>query len=202
MNITESEYNILHTFLTRIAPVDNKLFDKIKPCMKKKTFKKGDVILREGKTETQSNIVLKGVVHQFVYDNETPVTSNLTPRGLVFNSIKSYIEESPSSEIQEAITDVELLCIKKHDIETLARANHQFSYAMYKIHEDILLHRERRMFLLQHRSPSKRYVLFHEIIKRSNWLLEGAPAKYIASYLNMTPQQYSKEKNAFEKAKK
>ncbi len=53
------------------------------------------------------------------------------------------------------------------------------------------------MLLLQYRSPQKRFRLFHEIVERSNWILDGTPDKYIASYLNMTPQQYSKEKRLF-----
>ena len=50
------------------------------------------------------------------------------------------------------------------------------------------------MLMLQYRNPSKRYALFLEIVERAKWILEDTQDKYIASYLNMTPQQYSKEK--------
>ncbi len=194
-SITEADYRLLYDFFSLSAPVSRELFEEIKPFLKKRIYLKGASILRSGEIETRSNIVIKGIVHQFVYDDDIPVTTNITPKGLAFNSLKSYIEGSPSLEIQEAVTDVELLSIEKQDMEELAQKNHQFSYLMYKIHESILLDRENRMFLLQYRSPAKRFRLFHDIVIRSNWILEGTPDKYIASYLNMTPQQYSREKN-------
>lgn len=61
----------------------------------------------------------------------------------MFNSLKSYIEEEPSLEIQEAITDVEFLCIEKQDMERLAKESRQFF--LYKIHEIIQRDRENRM---------------------------------------------------------
>ena len=201
-NISEKDYKTLYDFFVLIAPLSQEQFRSIKLCLKKKTYQKGDSILKSGQIETRSNFVIKGVVHQFIYDNNVAVSTNITPKGLVFNSIKSYVEGSPSLEVQEAITDVELLYIEKKDMERLVMESHQISYLLYKIHENILLDRENRMFLLQSRSPAKRYALFHEIVFRSNWLLEDTPDKYIASYLNMTPQQYSKEKSKAGKSKK
>jgi len=197
--ITEEEYQILYDFFVLFAPLSNEQFGRIRLCMKKKYYEKGESILKAGEIATRSNIVLKGVVHQFVYDNDIPITTNITPKGLVFNSLKSYIDGSPSLEIQEALTEVELLYIEKCDMERLAKESHEMSYLLYKVHEHILLDRENRTFLLQYRNPSKRYTLFHDIIIRSNWLLEDTPDKYIASYLNMTPQQYSKEKSKAQK---
>ena len=136
-------------------------------------------------------------MHQYIFDDDVAITTNLTPLGLPFNSLKSYIEASPSLEIHEAITDVEIIYLEKKDMELLAQEYYQVSYLLYKIHENILLDRENRMLLLQYRNPQKRFRLFHETVIRSNYILEGTPDKYIASYLNMTPQQYSKEKRLF-----
>ncbi len=197
LTIKPDDYQFLFEFFNQLSPVSEVLFEKIKSFTQKKVFKKGDSILKAGEIECGSNLVLKGVVHQFVFDEDSIITNNITPAGLPFNSLKSYIEGSPSSEIHEAITDVELLYFAKEDIEQLAKADHEFSYLMYKIHEMILLDRENRMYLLQYRNPSKRYRLFYETIERSNWMLEDTPDKYIASYLNMTPQQFSKEKRLF-----
>ncbi|UOB16098.1 Crp/Fnr family transcriptional regulator [Abyssalbus ytuae] len=193
--ISDLDAKLLYDFFQLAAPVSTQLFAEISVRFKKRTFQKGASILKAGEVETKSNIVVKGVVHQFIFDEDVPVTTNITPKGLAFNSLKSYIDSSPSLEIQEAITDVELLSIDKKDLEELVKKNTEVCYLLYKIHEYILLDRENRTLLLQYRSPSKRFKLFHEIVERSNRILEGTPDKYIASYLNMTPQQYSREKN-------
>jgi CRP-like cAMP-binding protein len=122
------------------------------------------------------------------------MTINITPKGLGFNSLKSYLNEVPSDEVHEAITDVEIVSITKHDLDMLVKKNHEFCYLMLKVYENILLDRENRTFLLQYKNPTKRFMLFHEIVERANWILGDTPDKYIANYLNMTPQQYSNEK--------
>lgn len=119
-----------------------------------------------------------------------------------FNNLKSYIDGSPSLEVHEAIINTTIISIEKKDIETLAQNNHEFSYLMFKIYERILLDRENRMVVLQNRNPSKRFSLFHEIVERADYILKDTQDKYVASYLNMTPQQYSKEKKCFYRSKK
>lgn len=193
-NITKTDFDLLHNFLALGGPLHASLFSTLKKHVQKRSFKKGEAILKAGDTEVYANIVVKGVVLQYIYDEDVPKTVNITPVGLCFNALKSYLEEVPSNEIHEAITDVEILSLKKTDLERLAQEHHEFSYQMFKVYENILLDRENRMFVLQHRSPAKRFSLFHDIIERAHWMLEDTPDKYIASYLNMTPQQYSKEK--------
>ncbi len=185
---------LLFNYFNSAAPVTEEMFTEILKHIKKKTYKKGDYILKEGEVEVKANIVVKGVVHQYIYDEGEPKTINLTPQGLSFNSLKSYIEEQPSVEIQEAITDVELIYLTKNDLDMLAHINGQFSYLMFKVYERILLDRENRTLMLQFKNPTKRFRLFHEIVERANFILKDTPDKYIASYLNMTPQQYSNEK--------
>ncbi|WP_158522823.1 Crp/Fnr family transcriptional regulator [Geofilum rhodophaeum] len=191
----DSEYQrILLDFLGLSAAPTDELIAEILRLLKKRSYKKGDYILKMGEVERNANIVVKGIVHQYVFDEEEQKTINITPRGLSFNSLKSYLGEQPSVEIQEALTDVEIIYLTKDDIETLAQRNPQFSYLMFKLYEKILYDRENRMFLLQNRNPSKRLRLFHENVERANLILQDTPDKYIASYLNMNPQQYSNEK--------
>lgn len=192
---SKNESQLLLDFLKlAAAPLTDELMVEILKYLKKRSYRKGDYILKVGEVETNANIVVKGVVHQYIYDEDELKTINITPKGLSFNSLKSYISEQPSLEIQEAITDVELIYLTKKDIEMLAQKNYQFSYLMFKVYERILLDRENRMFLLQNRNPSKRFRLFYENVERANLILKDTPDKYIASYLNMNPQQYSHEK--------
>ncbi|TYP96762.1 CRP-like cAMP-binding protein [Tenacibaculum adriaticum] len=192
--ISDSDCQLLYDYMQLAAPISDDFFSELIKYFKKRKFAKGETILKEGEIAFRSNIVIKGVVHQFVYDEDIPITTNISPKGFAFNSLKSYMERTPSIEIQEAITDVEILSIEKKDLEMLSKKWTEMAYIMYKIHESILLDRENRMSLLQYRNPSKRFQLFHEMEERSNSMLKSTPDKYIASYLNMTPQQYSKEK--------
>ncbi|UII21540.1 Crp/Fnr family transcriptional regulator [Fulvivirga ligni] len=192
-----SELLQLKAFFRSVGPLSDDVFSEVSQYVKKKIYAKGDAILSAGQVETRSNFVIKGVVIQCVFDEEVPITLNITPAGLAFNSLKSYLENTPSKETHEAITPVEVLYILKSDMEMLVQTHHEFCYIMFKLHEAILLDRENRMFLLQHRQPGKRFYLFMQNVDRANYILADTPDKYIASYLNMTPQQYSKEKKKY-----
>ncbi|WP_066629986.1 Crp/Fnr family transcriptional regulator [Labilibacter marinus] len=194
-SVSASDHHILKDFFLSAATVSDEHIYALSELFSKRTFKKGQVILKEGDIDNYANIVTKGVVHQFIYDEDAVITINITPEGLGFNSLKSFIKSSPSIEVHEALTDVEILSIKKQDIDELSKKNIDLCYLLYKIYEFILLDRENRMLMLQYRSAEKRFQLFHDIIKRSEFILKHTPDKYIASYLNMTPQQYSKEKS-------
>ncbi len=201
-NLNSHDIELLHTFLKHDSLLSEKTIKEVSKYLTKYSFKKGESILKIGEVETKANIVVKGVVHQYLFDEIDSKTLNITPEGFGFNNLKSYIEGSPSLEVHEAITDTEIISIEKNHIEILAQNNHEFSYVMFKVFERILLDRENRMVVLQYRNPSKRFSLFHEIVERANWILKNTQDKYVASYLNMTPQQYSREKNLFLKNKK
>lgn len=195
--IKEEDFLVLEYFINNSFKISEALFNHIKSICVKRIFNKGECILKEGDVELYSNIVIKGVVHQYVIDVDKEVTTNLTPKGLGFNSLSSYINKTPSVEIQEALTDVELISINKDLIIELLNNYNEIGVLLYRIHEDILLDRENRMHLLQYRNAEKRFKLFYENVKRSKLILEVTPDKYIASYLKMNPQQYSKAKNSF-----
>jgi hypothetical protein len=75
---------------------------------------------------------------------------------MYFNNLKSYLEETPSVEIQTAITDVEVLYLTKEQAEKLRYENHAFCYIYIyaKSWEKTHLEREKRSYLLQKKMPS------------------------------------------------
>ncbi len=200
--ITTTDSELLNNFFKTVGPVSDELFAEIIKCFEKKTYRKGESILKAGEVETKVKLIVKGIVHQYVYDGDIQVTIDLKSKGLSFYSLKSYLGNSPSYEIQEAVTDVELLQIDKKDMEELSKINNQFGYLLVKIYECTLVDRENHHFIIKSKSPGKRFKLFYETIGRSKPLLEYSPDKYIASYLNMTPQQFSKEKRKLKSKEK
>ena len=192
--LSTCERRVLYDFLAPADEMSEELFDKIVSYFHKQAYPKGAIILSPGQKETKASLVVKGVVLQQSYRDGEPLVVNITPAGLSFNSLKSYLNEEPSDELHRAVVDTEVIFIYKKDLELLARQHHEFSYLMFKVYERILLDRENRMLLLQHKQPASRFRLFHQIVDRARWILLHTPDKYIANYLNMTPQQYCSEK--------
>ncbi|CAZ97408.1 Crp/Fnr family transcriptional regulator [Zobellia galactanivorans] len=192
-----SEKNILFNFFNQVYPITETDFEPLAKVMKKKKIKKGEILLNLGQIETKTSLVLKGFIHQYVIIEDNLFTIDFSLAGMSFNNFTSYMENSPSNQIQEAITDSEILYFEKEDIEKLLLKNHPFSYIYTKLFEQVHLEREKRSLLLQHKNASKKYELFLDTITKSKVFLEQVPQKLIANYLGITPETYSRVKKEY-----
>lgn len=196
-SLLSSEKEILFNFFNQIHPITKIEFETIINGFKKKTYKKAELILTTGQIETKSSLVVKGVVHQYVVIDGDVCTIDFSLSGMSYNSFTSYVENSPSNQIQEALTDVEIIFIEKSDAERLLLENHYFCYIYTKLYEQVHLEREKRSLLLQHKNASKRFELFLKTITKSEDFLREVPQKLIANYLSITPETYSRVKKKY-----
>lgn len=119
----------------------------------------------------------------------------------VFNSYSSYYLGTPSDEIHEALTDIELLYMEKPDVENLLKQDHTFCYIYAKPSEYILLIREQRAKLLLYKRASKRFELFVEHHNNYMNIENEIPQKLIANYLGISPETYCRMKGQYLKTK-
>lgn len=191
------EENALFDFFNQVYPITEMDFIPLRKVIKKKKLRKGEILLNIGQVETKTSLVLKGFIHQYVIIEENLFTIDFSLEGMSFNNFTSYMENSPSNQVQEAITDTEILYFEKNDIEKLLLENHSFSYIYTKLFEQVHLEREKRSLLLQHKNASKKYELFLDTISKSKTFLEQVPQKLIANYLGITPETYSRVKKEY-----
>jgi len=184
--------NLKHSFSLTLE--DFKTFEKI---LKLKSFKKGEIILKKGEINDYLSFTVSGVVHQYIFIEDQSFTIDVKVSGMYFNALKSYVEGSPSMEIHEAVTDVELVYFSKKDFESLFQNNHTYCNIYLKSLEFKFLERENRSFILQHTSASKRFSLFMKMNSNANQFLLEVPQKLLASYLALTPETFSKVKKAY-----
>lgn len=188
----EKIYNVLHELFS----ISKEDFEPLQKILKTKRYKKGDLILKKGEIDLKHSFVVSGIIHQYVMIKDSMYTIDIKVSGMFFNSLKSYLEESPSLEIHEAITDVELVVFKKDDFEKLFN-EHTFCYIYMRSIESKFLERENRAFILQHLSAFERFKLFVELNPNAQRFLLEVPQKLLATYLAMTPQTYSKVKKKY-----
>lgn len=197
-----TEENILFDFFNQVHPITALEFKPIAEVLKKKNYKKGEFILNIGQVETKTSFLLKGFVHQYVIIEGELFTIDFSLSGMGFNNFTSYMENSPSNQIQKAVTDVEILYLEKKDVERLLLESQPFCYSYTKLFEQVHLEREKRSLLLQHKDAYKKYELFLRTIEKSKVFLEEIPQKLIANYLSMSPETYSRVKREYLKNNK
>jgi CRP/FNR family transcriptional regulator, anaerobic regulatory protein len=194
-----SEEEMLFSFFEQVYPLTKDDFNNIVQYIKKRAFKKGDLILKTGQIENKTCFILKGVIHQYVIIDDETFTIDISLPGMSFNNFTSFVDETTSNQIQEAIADGEIVYLEKKDSERLLLENPAFCYIYAKLYEQVHLEREKRSLLLQHKNAEKRFELFLDTIQKSNRFLAEVSQKLIASYLNLTPETYSRVKKSYYK---
>ncbi len=201
LTITENDTNTVQNLFSQISPVTEPDIKEVCSLLKKKQYHKSEKILNIGQTETCINFVIKGIVHIYTFVEDEVFTINISLPGMLFNSLDSYIYNRPTLEIQEVITDVEILCLEKKDVETLLRHNNTFCYVYAKLFEQVLNMREQRTLLLQYKSAFKRFENFTQNIASAERYLQEVPQKIIAQYLGLAPETYCRVKKQLLKKK-
>ncbi len=194
-NFSNSEIELIQGLFSGIHPMPKNDFLALLSFVKKTSFKKGEIILNIGEIDSKINFVIRGLVHTYEIIDGKEFTVNLALPGMVFNSLNSYIKGHPTHEEQVAIHDTDILYLEKEKVELLLKKYHSFSIAFGKLYEQILLEREQRAILLQHKSAHMRYKYFISTFNRSQTILNEVPNKLISQYLCLAPETFCRNKN-------
>lgn len=75
-DLSTHDFELLHAFIKPFSQISQKTLEEIGIYFTKNFYKKGESILKIGEVETKASIVLKGVVHQYVFDEGECKTIN------------------------------------------------------------------------------------------------------------------------------
>jgi len=187
----------LNAYLNQECNLPNEEIELVLKSLQKRTFQKGEFILNQGQIETKLYYILTGSVHQYHLVDSLEVTTNIAIAGMSFQSDISYTSESPSIQIQKAISDVNLVYLEKKQVEQLINKCPKFCYVVYKKLEQVHLKREVRALILQQKSALKRYTMFLDNEPRAQQYMDEVAQKYIASYIGLSQEAFSRAKKEY-----
>ena len=135
--ITQRDLELVYNLFSQITPVTGADIEDVLTHLKKAKYNKNELIIDIGQTETHVNFVIKGIVHMYTYIDGEIFTINLSLPGMVFNSLDSYLYKKPTCEVQEVVSDVEMLYLHKTDAEKLMLTNNTFCFIYAKLFEQV-----------------------------------------------------------------
>ncbi len=154
------------------------------------TFKQNDLITQAGAIERYFYVVLEGVQAIYLLNQKgEKVVLGFSYKGSPSGVFDSFIYQKPSDSFLEALRPSKLLAISRNDYLNLFENNPSFHEWGHHFFKEILFGRLSREVELLTLSAQERYVAF---MKRCPKELQVIPQKYLASYLNMTPETFSR----------
>jgi len=187
---TENNKTKLKEYLINIKCMSNKKADLITSFFERKSYPKGKLLIKEGRTSKHSYFLDAGIIRCYVVDlNGIEVTTRFFSAPDFFNDYLSFFEQKPSQENYELLTDCDIYSINFENVQ----------HCFHNIPE----FREwgRMLLTLNYAFINERMIAFHKETAQERYLklrdthpeiIATVPLQFIASYLGITKYSLSR----------
>ena len=162
------------------------------------SFDKKTKVVDIGDIATTIYFVLQGITRRYFYRGKQEVITHLVKENGIMGSVISFLTGEPSRYILETIEPVTALAISKADLEGLFLSDKKWEKFGRKIITSFFLQIEYHNLDNIRFSTKERFINF---MKQSPDLVLRVPQKYLASYLEIQPETFSRLKHLMVKEK-
>jgi CRP-like cAMP-binding protein len=154
-----------------------------------KKLKKKDLLLEEGQVCNFIAFLNSGVLREYSYLNGKETTVDFVGENQFATDYQSFILQIPSEQYLEALTDVDMLVLKKEGINTLFDNFKIWERFGRLIIEKVFCQAEGKRKKIISTTHEEQY---HEFVAAYPQIIQQVPQYYIASYLGLTPEHLSR----------
>lgn len=167
--------------------------DTILKKFKKENYKSKTVLIRPGMDANFTYFVLKGVLRSYTIDaNGAEHILNIATPNWWMADMYSYLGGKPAIMYVDVVDDCELLSITREEVEALYEEIPRLERFFRILTENNLISNQQRVLDKMSLTAEERYEKF---IKKHPEVTQCLPQKYIASYIGVTPEFFSKMKS-------
>lgn len=152
-------------------------------------FNKNDIILNEGDTCNYLYFVDEGMVRQFYYKNGRELTEHFSYEGKIVFCIESFLTQTPSRILIEALEETRLYAISYEDLQDLIEKSLEIDRLYHCLLEHVAISGQQHADSQRFETACERY---ERLLRERPEIVLRAPMTYIASYLQMTPETLSR----------
>ena len=182
----------LHHYLSRFVPLSRQDLNTLLRYVEIREFEKKAVIIDLGQVERYLNIIAWGLVRKYLPLRNREITLQLAFEGHIVQSDLSFHYRTPSNVLIEALEPTALFSISYDSLQQLYEQFPKAERIGRLLISDLFIKSDNRYYhqlMLNTRERFLQYVRTHP------QMLQRVPQKYIASYLNIKPETFSRLKH-------
>jgi CRP-like cAMP-binding protein len=163
--------------------------DIVTTLFKEKSLKKGDFFLEEGRICKHAGFVAKGLLRYYINDDGEEKTYAFSQENGFVCNYESFLPQSPSSKIIQALEDCEMLVISYNDLQVFFAKIREGERFGRMVIESVFLQLLKDVNSFYTESPELRYERF---LKNHADLQQRISQYHIASFVGVKPQSLSR----------
>ena len=185
-------------FISQYIELTEEEFQTLASKLQLVSFDKKTKLVNIGEVATTFYFVLKGISRRYFYRGKQEVITHLIKEGGMMGSVISFITGEPSCYVLETIEPVTAYSLSKKDLDELYSTNKKWEKFGRKIITAFFLQVESQILDNIRYSTKERFIYF---MKNNPELVLRVPQKYLASYLEIQPETFSRLKHLIVKEK-
>ena len=187
-------------FLNKFAPISTADFQNIlEPLLVVRHFNKKELLSKPGEIDNYLNFIVKGLVRKYYKKGKEEIHTQISYEGHVMLSEESFYSRQPSEYYIEAIEPTTVVSISFDDLESVYSKSRQFEHLGRLIIIHTFLLKDKWQLQMVKMTPRERFINF---VQKNPELMQRVPQKYLASYLNIKPETFSRFKHLIRTSKK
>ena len=180
-------------YLRKFINLTDEEFEQILvPVIKIRRFGKKEVITRAGEVENWFNFIIKGLVRKYYKKGNNEINSQISMEGHLILSQESFHSRRPSEYIVETIEPTTFVSITHDDLERVYAQSPRMEHLARLLITYAMVIKDNWQMQLIKMTPRERFLHF---VKKNPELMQRVPQKYLASYLNIKPETFSRFKH-------
>jgi len=186
-------------YLSRFMPITrDELIDLLQYCEIRK-FDKRTIIVKEGEVDNYLNLVVRGLVRKYLPVKKDEVILQLATEGHVVQSEISFLTRTPSMVVLETLEPTILVSLTFDQMEEALDKFAKGERLGRLILTGMFIKKDENRYNRLLKSTRER---FYEYIEHHPHMLQRVSQKYLASYLQIKPETFSRLKALMAKRKK
>lgn len=184
--------NRLYEYIQRFAVVTQQEFEQINALLELKRYEKKVALTQRGQVENYLYMVNEGLVRKYFYKGKHEMITQIAKEGDMVCSSVSFLAQDPSEYVVETLEPTTVIALSYGNMQKLYAMGSRMERLGRLIILDWLLQKEIWDYDRIRQEPRER---FKHFMRENNDLVQRVPQKYLASYLNMKPETFSRYKH-------
>lgn len=171
---------------------DEEFAQYLTPVIKIRKLDKKEVLTRAGEVENNIYFITKGLIRKYYLKHREEINTQLSFEGHIIHSQESFHSRTASEYFVETIEPSVVVTMTYDDLEALFAKSPKLEHMGRLIITHTMVLKDRWQMQIVKMTPRERFLNF---VTRNPELMQRVPQKYLASYLNIKPETFSRFKH-------